>query len=100
MEDKLKEAIELLELCEPYLSDGSGISTTYAVYITPAQQLRERADAIEREEELKHRINVFLGKKEQSKNNTIVFNEDSLTDAGTTTQVTDGTHSLSDITLT
>jgi len=57
MENK---ALELLKRARPYLSNHSGFAVTNAVYIPPAQSLRNQADAYEREEALIREIDEFL----------------------------------------
>ena len=57
IEDK---AIELLKKVRPYLNNHSGFATTSAVYITPAQSLRNSADAMEAEEALIREVDEFL----------------------------------------
>lgn len=54
------KALELLRRARPYLSNHSGFSVTNAVYVSPAQSMRNAADDIEREVALIREIDEFL----------------------------------------
>lgn len=58
-EQVLEEALKLLKEVQPFFNNGSAVFTE-AVYITPAEQLRRRADHIEYKEDLGRRLDAFL----------------------------------------
>lgn len=60
----MEEAIKLLKELRSITSfHGGGANLTNAVYITPAQQLRNQADEIEYREQLLRKIDEFLKDK-------------------------------------
>jgi hypothetical protein len=58
MENK---ALELLKKIRPYVRNGNGGAiAVHAVYISPAQQLRNQADEMEAKERLLYEVDQFL----------------------------------------
>ena len=62
-----KEQIALLKRIRNYLPNHSGFGTTNAVYITPAQQLRNRADEIEQQGRDEKAFNELISELEGGK---------------------------------
>jgi hypothetical protein len=58
--EKLKEALNLMKAVEPYLEGSSDVRAVLAVYIPPAQQLRNAADALEKKDAAIARFREFI----------------------------------------
>lgn len=56
----MEQAIKLLQALRAMTKDSSATGFTNAIYITPAQQMRNAADEIERKDRLLAEIDQFL----------------------------------------
>lgn len=68
MGKRVGEAEKLLKECEPFLSDHSGFGIINSVYIPPAQVMRNAADRMEYEQNLKKRVKDFLSPDSPKRN--------------------------------
>ncbi len=57
---ELEEVRALLKECEPFLSDGSSVGITTLEYKTPAESMRQAADRMDYEADLKRRVKEAL----------------------------------------
>lgn len=60
MEKNLENAIQLLRAARKYLYPSQGVNAVYAVYVSPAQQMRNSADELDYREKICHEIDEFL----------------------------------------
>lgn len=56
----MEQAIKYLRELRKYVRDSSGLESIHAVYIPPAQQMRNAADEMERKDALLREIDEFL----------------------------------------
>lgn len=59
------KAIELLKQLRKYVGTSSGISAINAVYVSPAQSMRNAADEMDRKDNLLREIDEFLSALEK-----------------------------------